>query len=64
MLAYALQAGTETGMFNTLTSWEKGSFKDTFPKLYAYNERIAKEPGWLRSTEKIKEVEGKFSLMP
>ena len=64
MLAYPLQAGSTTGMFEEMASWEKGSFKDTFPKLTAYNERISKEAGWLKSEEKIKEVEGKFSLLP
>ena len=64
MLAFPLQSGSTTGMFETMTSWEKGTFKDTFPKLQAYMERISKEPGWIRSEEKIREVEGKFSLLP
>ena len=64
MLAYPLQAGSTTGMFENMTTWEKGTFKDTFPKLHAYIERISKEAGWIKSEEKIKEVEGKFSLLP
>ncbi|KAH8890901.1 hypothetical protein GQ53DRAFT_782177 [Thozetella sp. PMI_491] len=63
MLAYPLVGGVEAGMFDEF-KWEKGLFKDTFPKLHAYIERLSQEPGWLRAAEKIKEIEGSFKIMP
>jgi glutathione S-transferase len=63
MLSYPLIAGID-GSFDSLAKWEKGSFKETFPKLHAYIERLAQEPGWKRSVDKIKEIEGGFSLIP
>ncbi len=63
MLSYPLIAG-KNGAFDSIGKWEKGSFKETFPKLHAYINRLADEPGWKRSVDKITEIEGGFSLMP
>lgn len=63
MLSYPLIAGKDGG-FDNIGRWEKGSFKETFPKLHAYIERLAEEPGWKRSVDKITEIEGGFSLLP
>lgn len=63
MLSYPLIAGKD-GAFDAIGAWEKGSFAQTFPKLHAYIGRLAEEPGWKRSVDKIKEIEGGFSLLP
>jgi len=63
MLSYPLIAGKD-GAFDAIGRWEKGSFKETYPKLHAYIERLAQEPAWKRSVDKIKEIEGRFSLLP
>jgi glutathione S-transferase len=63
MLSYPLISGKD-GAFNSIGAWEKGSFKETFPKLHAYSERLADQPGWKKSVDKIKEMEGSFSLLP
>ncbi|KAK3943010.1 hypothetical protein QBC46DRAFT_378711 [Diplogelasinospora grovesii] len=63
MLGYPLIAGKD-GAWEELGKWEKGSWKETFPKLHAYSERLSQEPGWLKSVEKIKEIEGSFAIRP
>jgi glutathione S-transferase len=63
MLSYPLIAGKD-GAFDNMGRWEKGSFKETYPKLHAYIQRLAEEPGWKRSVDKIKEIEGSFSILP
>ncbi len=63
MLSYPLIAGRD-GAFDAMGTWEKGSFEQTFPKLHAYIGRLAEEPGWKRSVDKINEIEGSFSIMP
>jgi glutathione S-transferase len=61
-LSYALLAGRSG--FKTMGPWEKGSPEDTFPGLFDYIDRLEKEPGWLKSVEKIRQIEGNFSLVP
>ncbi|KAK4237920.1 hypothetical protein C8A03DRAFT_34114 [Achaetomium macrosporum] len=63
MLSYPLIAGKE-GAFDSMGKWEKGSFQETFPRLHAYIERLANQPGWKRSVDKIKEIDGSFSIRP
>jgi len=63
MLSYPLIAGIG-GAFDAIGKWEKGSFKESFPKLQAYAERLAVHPGWKKSVDKISEIDGSFSLMP
>jgi glutathione S-transferase len=63
VLAYPLIAGLG-GAFDEIGNWENGSFEKTFPKLWAYMQRLEKEPGWVRSVDKIREIEGNFSILP
>lgn len=63
MLAYPLIAG-KAEAFDAMGTWAKGSFEETFPKLYAYIGRLSEEAGWKRSVMKIEEIEGSFSLLP
>ncbi len=64
MLAYPLIAGKEGGMYNNDLKWDKDSFEETYPKVSEYIDRLAREPGWLKSIEKIKDVEGSFKISP
>ncbi|KAK0623339.1 hypothetical protein B0T14DRAFT_564712 [Immersiella caudata] len=64
MLAYPLLTGLALNAFEDMGTWERGSFKETFPKLQAYIEGLSQEPGWKKSVEKIKELEGSFSIVP
>lgn len=63
-LAYPIVALKTVGNFDAMAEWEKGTFAETYPKLWEYMERIQQDPAWQRSVEKIKEVEGKFSILP
>lgn len=62
-LAYPIVA-LKTAGFDDMAEWEKGTFPETYPKLWEYMDRIKQDPAWLRSVEKIKEIEGKFSILP
>lgn len=42
----------------------KATFQESYPKLWAYAERIEKEPAWQRGVEKIKSIEGDFKVLP
>jgi glutathione S-transferase len=63
-LAYPIVALKTVGNFDTMAEWEKGSFEETYPKLWEYMGRIKEHPAWVRSVEKIKEIEGKFNILP
>jgi len=63
-LAYPIVALKTVGNFDAMAEWEKGTFPDTYPKLWEYMDRIKQDPAWLRSVEKIKEIEGKFNILP
>jgi len=43
--------------------FEKGTPEKTFPKLYEYISRLEKEPGYKKSTDKIREIEGDFYVL-
>lgn len=45
-------------------TWEKGSFAETYPNLWAYAARIEQEPAWQKSVEKIKALEGSYEVLP
>lgn len=62
-LSYALLAG-QSG-FDGMGKWGKGSARQTYPKVFAYMDRLEQQPGWKRAVEKTKEIDGgKFSLVP
>lgn len=63
LLSYPLLAG-QTG-FDKMGKWDKGTARETFPKLFAYMGRLEQQPGWKKAVEKTKEIDnGKFSLVP
>ncbi|KAK1750783.1 hypothetical protein QBC47DRAFT_393546 [Echria macrotheca] len=64
LFAYPLMAAMHMDAYDKMGRWEKGSFRDTFPKLHAYIGRLGEEPGWKRAVEKVKEAEGGFSILP
>jgi glutathione S-transferase len=63
LLSYALLSSKDT--FDSMGgTWEKGTARETFPKVFAYTELIAEEPGYKKSTDKIREIEGEFIQAP
>ncbi|OIW33750.1 hypothetical protein CONLIGDRAFT_628661 [Coniochaeta ligniaria NRRL 30616] len=63
-LAYPIVGIKTGGTIDNMAEWDKGTFPETYPKLWEYMERIQQDPAWQRSVDKIKEIEGKFSLLP
>ena len=43
--------------------FEKGPPEKTFPKLYEYIARLEQEPGYKKSSDKIREIEGTFYVI-
>lgn len=63
MLSYPLLAGALG--FDGMGKWPEGSAKASFPRVYAYMERLEKQPGYQKAVDKTKEIDnGKFSLVP
>lgn len=63
LLSYPLIAASPS--FDGMGKWAKGTAKETFPRVFAYVERLEKQPGYQRAVEKTKEIDGgKFSLVP
>ncbi|KAK2003613.1 glutathione S-transferase domain-containing protein [Colletotrichum falcatum] len=58
LLSFALIAAEPR--FDTLGSWPAGSARATHPRVFEYIDRLKKEPGYLRSADKIREIDGKF----
>lgn len=58
LLSFALIAAE--GRLDGFGNWPGGSAKKTYPKVFAYIERLKKEPGYERSAQKIREIDGKF----
>ena len=48
------------GRFDEFGEWEGGSWKTEFPRVYEYVQLLEAEPGYVKSVEKIKEVDGGF----
>ncbi|RDA92580.1 hypothetical protein CP533_0960, partial [Ophiocordyceps camponoti-saundersi (nom. inval.)] len=44
--------------WGAMGSWEGGSWSKEFPRVAAYVERLEKEEGYLRSVERVREVDG------
>jgi len=63
-LAYAIVALKTVGDFDAMAEWEKGTFPETYPKLWEYMERIRQDPAWQKSVDKIETIEGKFDIRP
>ncbi|RSL97455.1 hypothetical protein CEP52_010902 [Fusarium oligoseptatum] len=49
------------GRLDEFGSWEGGSWRDEFPKVAAYVKRLEAEEGYVRSVEKVKEIDGGFT---
>lgn len=58
LLSYALIAAEDR--FDGMGKFDRGSAKETYPKLFAYIARLKEEPGYVRSTDKIREIDGDF----
>lgn len=54
----------KSAKFDDIGAWEKGTFQETYPHLWEYMGRIEQDPAWQKSVEKIKEIEGKFNVLP
>lgn len=62
IMSYPLLAG-KTG-FDSMGEFAKGTAKETFPKVYAYMDRLEAQEGWKKSVRKTEEFDGEFSLVP
>lgn len=49
------------GKLDEFGSWEGGSWREEFPKVAAYVKRLEAEEGYVRSVEKVKEIDGSFT---
>lgn len=63
LLSYPLLAGSSG--FDSMGKWPKGTARESYPKVFAYMERLEQQPGYKKAVEKTKEIDnGKFSLVP
>ncbi|CRK22080.1 hypothetical protein BN1723_012560 [Verticillium longisporum] len=58
LLSFALIAGEHR--FDAMGEWPGGSAKAAHPKVFEYIQRLKQEPGYKRSTDKIRELDGEF----
>lgn len=58
LLSYALIAAQDR--FDGMGDWPGGSAKAAHPRVFEYIERLTQEPGYKRSVDKIREIDGKF----
>ncbi|KAI8667386.1 hypothetical protein NCS56_00874400 [Fusarium sp. Ph1] len=49
------------GKLDEFGSWEGGSWREEFPRVAAYVKRLEAEGGYVRSVEKVKEIDGSFT---
>ncbi len=61
-ISYVLLASKDA--FKDMGKWEKGTPETTFPKLFEYINRLENEPGWKKTVEKVRELDGDFYLSP
>ncbi|KAL1880725.1 bifunctional glutathione transferase/peroxidase [Diaporthe australafricana] len=63
LMSYPLLAG-KTG-FDGMGKFARGTAKESFPKVYAYMDRLEAQAGWEKAVQKTKDIDGgKFSLVP
>ncbi|KAI1384691.1 putative glutathione S-transferase [Hypoxylon trugodes] len=60
LLSFALISAKDK--FETFGSWEAGGPKALFPKFFAYIDRLENHPGYLRSVEKVKEIDSTLGI--
>jgi len=64
-MSFSVVALKTAGSFvDTMATWEKGTFPETYPHLWAYMGRIEQDPAWQKSVEKIKAIEGEYKILP
>lgn len=62
-LSYGLIAGKDS--YDKMGKWDKGTAKQTYPKLFAYIERCEQQHGFQKAVEKTKEIDnGNFAMVP
>lgn len=63
LMSYPLLAG-KSG-FDSMGEYARGTAKESFPKVYAYMDRLESQEGWAKAVQKTKDFDdGKFSLVP
>lgn len=63
LMSYPLLAG-KSG-FDSMGTYAKGTAKESFPKVFAYMDRLEAQQGWKEAVQKTKDFDGgKFSLVP
>lgn len=58
LLSFALIAAE--GRFDNMGKFDKGTARDTYPRLFEYIDRLKQEPGYKKSADKIREIDGEF----
>lgn len=48
---------------DTFGDWKDGSWKEEFPKVWAYVQLLESEEGYKRSVQKIREIDGESSVL-
>jgi len=61
MLSFPLMAAQDR--VQHMGEFEKGTPEKTFPKVFEYIARLEKEPGYKKSADKIREIEGDFYVI-
>lgn len=58
LLSFALIAAEDR--FDKMGKFDKGTAKATYPRVFEYIARLKQEPGYKRSADKIREIDGDF----
>ncbi|KAF9873314.1 glutathione S-transferase domain-containing protein [Colletotrichum karsti] len=59
LISFGITLADQMGAYDAMGSWEGGSSRAAYPVLFAYVDRLKKEPGYIRAREKAKEIEGR-----
>ncbi|TEA16126.1 Biotin--protein ligase [Colletotrichum sidae] len=59
LISFGLVTADSEGAYDAMGKWERGSAKAAYPRVFAYLERLRSQPGYVKATEKAKEIEGR-----
>ncbi|KAK2056725.1 glutathione S-transferase domain-containing protein [Colletotrichum caudatum] len=58
LISFALVTAEAEGAWDAMGRWPGGSARAAHPVLFGYVDRLRREPGYLKSADKVKEIEG------